>query len=89
MTSHPKVKLPFLHFHVLIYSNVSQEDSVDEDDDEDSSDDDSVEDEDERKAVKPPPQSDSRIYTALSDFSGEQEGDLSVRVKYFLFQRQR
>ncbi|XP_047458494.1 nephrocystin-1 isoform X2 [Mugil cephalus] len=57
--------------------DVSREDSVDEDDDEDNSDDDS--DEDEKKAVKPPPQSDSRIYTALSDFKGEQEGDLSVR----------
>lgn len=34
---------------------------------------------------KRPIQSDSRIYTALSEFKGEQEGDLSVQVSYFLF----
>ncbi|XP_069000392.1 nephrocystin-1 isoform X2 [Embiotoca jacksoni] len=54
------------------------EDSEDEDDDEDSNDDD-VDDGDERKAVKPPSHSDLRIYTVLSDFRGEQEGDLSVQ----------
>uniref|UniRef100_A0A3P8UK60 Nephronophthisis 1 n=1 Tax=Cynoglossus semilaevis TaxID=244447 RepID=A0A3P8UK60_CYNSE len=62
-------------------SNISTEDSGDEDDE------DSVEDEDEDKddevdeklAVKPPSQSDPRIYKVLSDFQGEQDGDLSVQ----------
>uniref|UniRef100_A0A3B4FTL9 Nephrocystin 1 n=1 Tax=Pundamilia nyererei TaxID=303518 RepID=A0A3B4FTL9_9CICH len=34
---------------------------------------------DERRDLKPPSQSDARIYMVLSDFKGEQEGDLSVR----------
>ncbi|XP_029306247.1 nephrocystin-1 isoform X2 [Cottoperca gobio] len=54
------------------------EDDNDEDDDEDSSDTDG-DDEDEKQAVKPPSESDPHIYTALSDFRGEQEGDLSVQ----------
>lgn len=69
--------------------NVSKEhseDSVEEDDDDDEEDDsdeedvenDSSDDEDERRDVKPPSQSDARIYVVLSDFKGEQEGDLSV-----------
>ncbi|XP_040906013.1 nephrocystin-1 [Toxotes jaculatrix] len=63
---------------------VSKEDSEDDDDedsddDEDDEDDDGDEDEDEKQAVKPPSQSDPRIYTVLSDFKGEQEGDLSVQ----------
>ncbi|XP_059215720.1 nephrocystin-1 isoform X2 [Centropristis striata] len=59
---------------------VSKEDSDEEDDDEDSSDDDADgDDEDEKQAVKLPSQSDPHIYTALSDFKGEQEGDLSVQ----------
>ncbi|XP_033468640.2 nephrocystin-1 [Epinephelus lanceolatus] len=58
----------------------SEEEDDDEDDDEDSSDaDDGGNDEDEKQAVKPPSQSDPRVYTALSDFKGEQEGDLSVQ----------
>lgn len=70
----------------MIHSDVSKEDSEDDDDDdEDSNDDDADNDEDERRAVKPPSQSGHRIYTVLSDFKGEQEGDLSVQVKYFLF----
>ncbi|XP_039994224.1 nephrocystin-1 isoform X2 [Xiphias gladius] len=63
--------------------DVSKEDSEDDDDedsnDDDDDDEDGDEDEDEKRAVKPPSQSDSRIYTALSDFKGEQEGDLSVQ----------
>ncbi|XP_071370301.1 nephrocystin-1, partial [Centroberyx affinis] len=62
--------------------DTSKEDSEeDEDDDDDDSDDvdDDGNDEDEKRAVKPPSQSDPRIYTALSDFRGEQEGDLSVQ----------
>uniref|UniRef100_A0A3Q0S2E8 Nephronophthisis 1 n=1 Tax=Amphilophus citrinellus TaxID=61819 RepID=A0A3Q0S2E8_AMPCI len=65
----------------------STEDSVEEDDNDDDEDDsdeedvenDSSDDEDERRDVKPPSQSDPRIYVVLSDFKGEQEGDLSVR----------
>ncbi|XP_071336157.1 nephrocystin-1 isoform X2 [Trachinotus anak] len=69
--------------------DVSKEYSEDDDDDEDSDDDDDDdeedadndgdEDEDEKRAVKPPSQSDPRIYRVLSDFKGEQEGDLSVQ----------
>ncbi|XP_025753401.1 nephrocystin-1 isoform X1 [Oreochromis niloticus] len=69
--------------------NVSKEDSEDsaeEDDDEDSNDNEEehVENDnntgsDERRDLKPPSQSDARIYMVLSDFKGEQEGDLSVR----------
>ncbi|XP_042358303.1 nephrocystin-1 [Plectropomus leopardus] len=69
--------------------DVSKEDTEveddDEDDDEESSDDDDDDDDDEandgdeKQAVKSPSQSDSHIYTALSDFKGEQEGDLSVQ----------
>nr|XP_046258424.1 nephrocystin-1 [Scatophagus argus] len=61
--------------------NVSKEESEDddeEDDDEDSSDD-ADDDEDEKRALKLPSQSSPRIYTVLSDFKGEQEGDLSVK----------
>ncbi|XP_030603978.1 nephrocystin-1 isoform X2 [Archocentrus centrarchus] len=68
-------------------SKAQSEDSVEEDDDDDDEDDsdeedvenDSSDDEDERRDVKPPSQSDPRIYVVLSDFKGEQEGDLSVR----------
>ncbi|XP_056148020.1 nephrocystin-1 isoform X2 [Lampris incognitus] len=49
-----------------------------ESEDEDDEDDDSV-DEDDKKSLKPSSQSDPRIYTILSDFRGEQEGDLSVK----------
>ncbi|XP_051815805.1 nephrocystin-1 [Acanthochromis polyacanthus] len=62
--------------------NVSKEDSddgSDEDEDSDDDDDGGTDGEDEDRAVKPPSQSDPRIYTVLSDFRGEQEGDLSVR----------
>uniref|UniRef100_A0A3P8RKS8 Nephronophthisis 1 n=1 Tax=Amphiprion percula TaxID=161767 RepID=A0A3P8RKS8_AMPPE len=58
------------------------EDGTDEDDDSDDDDDgdtDGNDGEDEKRAVKPPSQSDPRIYTVLSDFKGEQEGDLSVQ----------
>uniref|UniRef100_A0A4W6EZD7 Nephronophthisis 1 n=1 Tax=Lates calcarifer TaxID=8187 RepID=A0A4W6EZD7_LATCA len=53
----------------------------DDDDDDADADNDGDEDKDERRAVKPPSMSDPRIYTVLSDFKGEQEGDLSVQVK--------
>ncbi|XP_023132567.2 nephrocystin-1 isoform X2 [Amphiprion ocellaris] len=65
--------------------NVSKEDSEDGTDEDDDSDDDDDGDtdgndgEDEKRAVKPSSQSDPRIYTVLSDFKGEQEGDLSVQ----------
>uniref|UniRef100_A0A3P8R7U3 SH3 domain-containing protein n=1 Tax=Astatotilapia calliptera TaxID=8154 RepID=A0A3P8R7U3_ASTCA len=69
--------------------NVSKEDSensAEEDDDEDSNDNEEEHVEivnniagDERRDLKPPSQSDARIYMVLSDFKGEQEGDLSVR----------
>ncbi|XP_038593822.1 nephrocystin-1 [Micropterus salmoides] len=60
--------------------DVSKEESEDdEDDDEDSNDDDVDDDENKKRAAKLPPQSDPRIYTVLSDFKGEQEGDLSVQ----------
>ncbi|XP_022608672.1 nephrocystin-1 [Seriola dumerili] len=65
--------------------DVSKEDSEDDDDedsnndDEDDADNDGNEDENENRAVKPPSQSDPRIYTVLSDFKGQQEGDLSVQ----------
>ncbi|XP_034754745.1 nephrocystin-1 isoform X3 [Etheostoma cragini] len=62
------------------------DDDEDEDEDEDDDDDkDSTDREangaskDEKQAVKPPWRSDPHIYTALSDFKGEQEGDLSVQ----------
>ncbi|XP_034463709.1 nephrocystin-1 [Hippoglossus hippoglossus] len=55
------------------------EDSNSDDDDDDDDDDDSDEDEDEKRAVNPPSQSDSPNYRVLSDFQGEQEGDLSVQ----------
>uniref|UniRef100_A0AAQ5YSC6 SH3 domain-containing protein n=1 Tax=Amphiprion ocellaris TaxID=80972 RepID=A0AAQ5YSC6_AMPOC len=58
------------------------EDGTDEDDDSDDDDDgdtDGNDGEDEKRAVKPSSQSDPRIYTVLSDFKGEQEGDLSVQ----------
>ncbi|KAK2824540.1 hypothetical protein Q5P01_021715 [Channa striata] len=70
--------------------NVSKEDSEDDDDDtdddEDSDDDDDDLDNDdsneeaESKAAKPPLQSDSRIYTVLSDFKGEEKGEMSVQM---------
>lgn len=76
----------------LVHSNVSKEDSensAEEDDDEDSNDNEEehVENDnntggDERRDLKPPSQSDARIYMVLSDFKGEQEGDLSVQVKH-------
>ncbi|XP_054483029.1 nephrocystin-1-like, partial [Anoplopoma fimbria] len=55
--------------------DVSKEDNEEDDEDEDSSDDSDAEgdEEDEKQTVKPD------IYTALSDFRGEQEGDLSVQ----------
>lgn len=81
----------FSHDHVLMYSDVSKEDSEEEDDDEDDDEDSSDDDADgnDEEAVKPASQSEPLIYTALSDFKGEQEGDLSVQVKYFLFYKQR
>nr|XP_020457314.1 nephrocystin-1 isoform X2 [Monopterus albus] len=61
----------------------SEEEEEEEDEDEDSNDDDvdnvGNDDKDEKRAVKPPSQSDPRIYTVLSDFKGEQDGDLSVQ----------
>uniref|UniRef100_A0A3B3DHR8 Nephronophthisis 1 n=1 Tax=Oryzias melastigma TaxID=30732 RepID=A0A3B3DHR8_ORYME len=55
-----------------------EEGSSSGDNNEEDSDDD--EDEEEKKALKPPSQSDLRIYTVLSDFKGEEEGDLSVQT---------
>lgn len=92
-------KLQSCFWHILtsvkcLDSNVSTEDSGDEDD-EDSVEDEDEEDKDdevdEKLAVKPPSQSDPRIYKVLSDFQGEQDGDLSVQVKtiielYSIFQ---
>uniref|UniRef100_UPI0037E78EC8 nephrocystin-1 n=1 Tax=Semicossyphus pulcher TaxID=241346 RepID=UPI0037E78EC8 len=64
--------------------DVSKEDSEDSDDDgEDSNDDDDDvddDDEDENGALKPPSRSEPHLYTVLSDFKGEQEGDLSVQT---------
>lgn len=68
----------------MIHSDVSKEDSEDSNDDSDDDDDH----EDEKQALKPPSQPDPRIYIALSNFRGEQEGDLSVQVKFLLCQRQ-
>ncbi|XP_076016379.1 nephrocystin-1 [Genypterus blacodes] len=65
--------------------DTSKEDS-DSDDDEDGEEDDydddndmDNEDEDEKQAVKVPSYLERHIYTALSDFKAEQEGDLSVQ----------
>ncbi|XP_037321154.2 nephrocystin-1 [Pungitius pungitius] len=56
----------------------SKEDDEDEDEDEDEVEDkDSSDDDDE--AAKPPSPPELLLYTALSDFTGEQEGDLSVQ----------
>lgn len=84
----------FSRHHVSIHSDVSKEDGEDnedddDDDDEEESDEDNDDDDDEeeKRALKPPSQSGPHVYTVLSDFKGEQEGDLSVQVKYLLFQR--
>lgn len=73
-----------LTFYVTC-SDVLKEDSEDdgdEDEDDEGSDDDDVDtDEDKKHASKPPSQSAPSIYTVLSEFKGEQEGDLSVQVK--------
>lgn len=83
----------FYYQYALIYRDVSKDetkDSVDEDEESssDGDDDGSTDNDEGRRAVKPPPQSDPRTYTVLCDFKGEQEGDLSVQVKYFMFQKQ-
>uniref|UniRef100_A0A671W7N7 Nephronophthisis 1 n=1 Tax=Sparus aurata TaxID=8175 RepID=A0A671W7N7_SPAAU len=57
------------------------EDDDDDDDEEESDDDNDDDDEEEKRALKPPSQSGPHVYTVLSDFKGEQEGDLSVQVK--------
>ncbi|XP_053189594.1 nephrocystin-1 [Scomber japonicus] len=59
--------------------DVSKEDSEDSNDDSDNDDDHDDDHEDEKQALKPPSQPDPRIYIALSNFRGEQEGDLSVQ----------
>ena len=75
------------HLFVHSYSPKEESENDDEgedshsDDDDDDDDDDSDEDEDEKRAVSPPSQPDSPIYRVLSDFQGEQEGDLSVQVE--------
>lgn len=72
--------------HAFINSNVSNEDSdvdsdVDDDDDKDSeSDDADDEDVDEKRAVKLPHLSNLHNYKVVSDFRGEEQGDLSVQV---------
>ncbi|XP_029925765.1 nephrocystin-1 [Myripristis murdjan] len=55
------------------------DDDDDDDEDEDDDDDDVDGDKDEKKAVKPTSQSAPGVYTVLSNFRGEQEGDLSVK----------
>ncbi|KAM6997733.1 nephrocystin-1 isoform 2-T2 [Tautogolabrus adspersus] len=62
-------------------SAAGEDEDDDEDDDEDSNDDedDVDDDEDEKEAGKPPALSEHRLYKVLSDFKGEQEGDLSVQ----------
>lgn len=63
------------------------ENDNDDDDDDDADDDEDDDDkdsdfEDVAGDKKPPPQSNCRIYTVLSEFKGEQEGDLSVQVNW-------
>lgn len=76
---------------------MSKEDSVNDDDsddkevssdeeDDDVDNDGSSDDEEERRTAKPPLHPDPHICTVLSDFKAQQEGDLSVQVKYFPFQ---
>ncbi|KAF7670261.1 hypothetical protein LDENG_00027470 [Lucifuga dentata] len=63
--------------------NTSKEGSNDDDDDSEEEEDDDDDDDDvgndEKQAVKPLSYSGPHIYTVLSDFRGEQEGDLSVQ----------
>lgn len=76
-------------FYCFIHSIVSKDDSeddVDGDSNKDSNDDDDDDDtdgEDEDRAVQLP--SHPQLYMVLSDFKGEQKGDLSIQVKFFLF----
>lgn len=84
-------------FPLFVHSGVSLErsekgDDADanedsNDDEEDDVDSDGSDDEDDKRAAKPPMQSGPRKYTVLSDLTAEQEGDLTVQVKYIIFQR--
>ncbi|KAM8859340.1 nephrocystin-1 isoform 2-T2 [Spinachia spinachia] len=60
-------------------SSAAGDESQDEDEDEDEDKDSSDDDEDEKRAANPSSPSEPLIYTALSNFTGEQEGDLSVQ----------
>ncbi|XP_041865417.1 nephrocystin-1 [Melanotaenia boesemani] len=68
-------------------SKEDNEDDVDDDDDDDEDstdendqiDNDGSNNEDGKRFAKPPSQSDLQTYTVLSDFIGEQDGDLSVQ----------
>ncbi|KAM4607413.1 nephrocystin-1 [Polymixia lowei] len=57
----------------------SEEDEDDDEEDDDEADEDDADKDDDKTAVKPPARSDPHIYVALSNFKGEQEGDLSVQ----------
>ncbi|KAM9364988.1 nephrocystin-1 [Pholidichthys leucotaenia] len=59
-------------------SKENSEDDVEEDDEDSSNDEDDDGDDGKRSTVKPPSQSDLYSYTVLSDFKGEEKGDLSV-----------
>lgn len=76
-----KLNMLSVAFYVTC-SDVLKEDSEDDgdEDDEGSDDDDGDTDEDKKHASRPPSQSGPRVYTVLSEFKGEQEGDLSVQV---------
>lgn len=63
------------------HSKADGKKSDDDDDDEDDDDDKDSDFDDVTADKKPPPQSDRRIYTVLSEFKVEQEGDLSVQVR--------
>lgn len=77
-----KYNLTFKPFTCSDVVKEDSEDDGDEDEDDEGSDGDDVDtDEDKKQALKPPSQSGPRIYTVLSEFKGEQEGDLSVQVK--------
>lgn len=71
---------------IFIHSDAQKEDVEDgaEDSDEDDSDEDTADKvdspKDESQASTAPPQSEPCIYTVLSDFTGDQEGDLTVQV---------
>lgn len=76
---------------IFIHSDAQKEDVEDgaEDSDEDDSDEDTADKvdspKDESQASTAPPQSEPCIYTVLSDFTGDQEGDLTVQVMWCVY----